>query len=62
MTAPHARVGAGWILLRTIGGALIQPVCQTCGGPELLDEARDLVTILPAACRTLYAQHIQLAD
>jgi hypothetical protein len=54
--------GTGWVLLRTIGGAFIQPVCQTCGGPELLDEPRDVVAALPAACRTLDAQHVELAD
>jgi hypothetical protein len=54
--------GPGRVLLRTIGGALIQPVCQSGAGAELLQEASDVVAALPAACRTFDAQHIELAD
>jgi len=31
----------GQVLLRTIGGALVQPICQPGGWPELREEARD---------------------
>jgi hypothetical protein len=54
--------GPGGVLLWTIGGALIQPVCQTGGWPELLEEACDVVATLPPACRTFEAQHVELAD
>jgi hypothetical protein len=52
----------GWVLLRTIGGALIQPVCQSGAGAKLLEEAGDVVSALPAACRAFEAQHLELAD
>jgi len=47
---------------RTIGGALGQPIGQPVAGPELLDQAREVVTALPAACRALDPQHVELAD
>ena len=52
----------GLILLRTIGGARVQPIREAGPGPELLEEARDMVATLPAACRAFEAQHVELTD
>jgi hypothetical protein len=40
----------------------VQPVGQSIGGPEFGDEARNVVSALPAARRALDAQHLELAD
>jgi hypothetical protein len=53
---------AGLVLLRTIGGALTEPICQSVARPELLEEAHDVVATLPAARRAFDAQHVELAD
>jgi hypothetical protein len=53
---------AGLVLLRTIGGAFGQPIGQSVTGPELLEEARDVIATLPAACRAFDAEHVELAD
>jgi hypothetical protein len=52
----------GLVLLRTIGGALVQPIGQSVASAEFLEEACDMVAALPAARRTFDAQHIELAD
>jgi hypothetical protein len=59
--AAHPR-DAVLVLLRTIGGAFMQPVGQPVGGPQLLEQARDVVAALPTACRALDPQHVELAD
>jgi hypothetical protein len=41
----------GWVLLRTIGGALVQPVRQSGAGPERREKAREVVAALPAWAR-----------
>jgi hypothetical protein len=43
---------AGLVLLRTIGGALIQPVCQLGGRPEFREEECDVVATLPRTSGT----------
>lgn len=53
---------AGLVLLRTIGGALVQPIGQPIVRAEFRDEPRDVVAPVPAACRALTAQHEELAD
>jgi hypothetical protein len=53
---PACSRGTGRVLLRTIGGALVQP------RPKLLEETCDVIATLPAACRTFDAKHIELAD
>jgi hypothetical protein len=47
-------------LLRTIGGALVQPIRQPVARPQLLEEARNMVATLPAARRTFEAQDLYL--
>jgi hypothetical protein len=59
---PACSRDTGLILLRTIGGARVQPIRQAGTGPELLEEARDVIPPLPATCRTFDAQHVELAD
>jgi len=63
MTAPQASRDAGLILLRTVGGALAQPVGQSIGGPELFEQCLyDVTAALPATCRAFDAEHIELSD
>jgi hypothetical protein len=52
----------GWVLLRTTGGALVQPICQSSAGPKICERTCDVIATLPAACRAFDAQHVELAD
>jgi hypothetical protein len=62
MTAPHARVGpAGSFCGQSAVRSFSQSV-RRAAAPNFLDEPRDVVAALPAACRTLDAQHVELAD
>jgi hypothetical protein len=40
----------------------MQPIRQARAGAELLEEPCDVVATLPAAYRTLEAQHVELSD
>ena len=50
------------VLVRAIYGALVQPVGQSVVGPEISNQARDVITPMPIAPRALDAKDIKQSD
>jgi hypothetical protein len=50
------------VLVRAIYGALVHPVCQSVVGPEISNQARDVITPMPIAPRALDAKDIKHSD
>jgi hypothetical protein len=50
------------VLVRAIYGAVVQPVCQSVVGPELGDQACDVIALMPIASPTLDAKDIEHSD
>ena len=50
------------VLVRATYGALVQPVCQSVVGPELRDQACDVIALMPIAPPALDAKDIEHSD